>query len=135
VAFSVHAEGGRDPACNDRTFSPVKKAARVESRLVGASGKISPVFHAYRNVSACNKEFFIKLSKESSTNAGKTYALIWLFDNDKESYETIKTSMDKNGKVHIQAGCALNTYSMEDVFKKIESGELQAQLGIKNERQ
>jgi hypothetical protein len=111
-------------------FDIVKTSPRVESRLIGENGAASSVFCAFNFLRMQNnaKEIFEKLGKESITPGGKLYTLIWLFEHDKREYERVKTMLEKQVSFEVLIGDLVLKLLPQDVFNKIETGELKIWL-------
>ncbi|MDR2209710.1 MAG: hypothetical protein LBE22_12300 [Azoarcus sp.] len=103
-------------------------ASRIESRLIGEGGRESKTHQAFHvlNKRKNASELFNRLYNNSTESAGKVYSLIWFFNNDEGIYYRYKEEYLKNNNtsLEIRIGDIVYNSALEDVFRKIESGEL-----------
>jgi len=111
-------------------FLTLKNARQVESSVVGEAAASSRLVQAYAIIKSSNDsaDLFAKLNRESRTNAGKVYAMMWFFSHDRDSYLKVKASLRGNERVKVMIGCVIRTLSMKEIFGEIEAGNLIDQL-------
>jgi hypothetical protein len=126
--FPLHSGEGKMDVVD--AFNIVKTAPRVESRLVEEGGISSRIFYAFNLLRSQNNpnELFKKLNKESVTGAGKVYVLMWLFEHDKKEYTKAKLTVGQQVSFKILIGDLMYKLSPQEVFHKIETGELKTRL-------
>jgi hypothetical protein len=131
--FSFHQHLKEEKMDILTAFDIVKNVPRAESKLIGKKGKLSRVFCAFSLLASQDnsKELFENLIKDPVSNGGKIYAMMWLFENDKNEYERVKFRTEQQAPFEVIAGDLSIKLHPNDAFQKIENGELKIWLNMR----
>lgn len=114
----------------EEAYRLLRDTSRIETSKIYESGKPSQLVTAYQRIALSKeaRQLFISLFRESKTDAGRVYALIWLWKHDRNSYVSLLKHMKSEMGIDSMWYDLKLKYKWPELQKMLENYQLEKEL-------
>lgn len=126
MAAAILAGADPAPGADESAIRKLSEATQIETERIYESATPSQLAQAFSRLlhSPDAKEALVRVFQHAKTDAGRVYGLTGLYAIDRNEYRTRVTQMNPANNVKAMWYDVVRTFTVKDLVKMIETGEL-----------